>query len=91
MLHYRCHTPLIYIIITCKEVNHPLHQTKLQINDGRIHRATIGNDFCDLTGHVISTSILWRSRVAGSKLDPDQKHEDGRNEVQVYCSKAKSK
>ena len=30
-------------------------------------------------------------RVAGSKLDPDQKHEDGRNEVQVYCSKAKSK
>ena len=24
----------------------------------------------------------------GSKLDPDQKHEDGRNEVQVYCSKA---
>ena len=34
---------------------------------------------------------VWRSRVAGSKLDPDQKHEDGRKEVQVYCSKAKSK
>ena len=29
--------------------------------------------------------------VVGSKLDPDQKHEDGRNEVQVYCSKAISK
>ena len=30
---------------------------------------------------------MCRSRLAGSKLDLDQKHEGGCNEVQVYCRK----
>ena len=30
---------------------------------------------------------MCRSRLAGSKLNLDQKQEGGRNEVQVYCRK----